>query len=68
MIGLAGNVRGRRASYLRGVQLLSVFLEGNLRVASYADILWARHAISPPPPAQLSTTAACQRLGLIDEV
>ena len=35
MIGLAGNVRGRRASYLRGVQLLSVFLEGNLRVASY---------------------------------
>ena len=36
---------GRRAFNLRGVQLLSVFLLGDLRVASYPDILCTCHTI-----------------------
>ena len=54
------------ASYLKGLQLLPVFLEEDLMIASSVDILWACHTIFLP--MQLSTTAACQWLGLIDKV
>ena len=46
---------------------MSVFLEGDLRVASCADIRCAHYAICLPRVA-VYYTAACQTLGLIDEV